>query len=89
MQNITCESCLDWLSWLNKAKNYYYDVIILDINLPWLSWIEVLKEIRKSWIDTQIIILTSNSSKKRYYTMIKYLSRWLYDKTIWFWRITC
>lgn len=64
MQNIACDSSLDWKDWLSKALWNHYDVIILDINLPWMNWIEVLEKIRERWKDTQIIMLTSNSTKK-------------------------
>ncbi len=63
LQNISCEASLDWKNWVHKALINHYDVIILDINLPEINWIEVLKKLRERWKDTQVLILTSNSTK--------------------------
>ncbi len=76
LNNITCESSLDWKDWLNKALNNFYDVIILDINLPSLNWNEILKNLRESWRDTQIIVLTSNSLKE---DIVSLLNNWADD----------
>ncbi len=64
LQNITCEMVLDWKDWLSKALTNFYDVIILDINLPFISWIDILKKLREEQKNTQIIMLTSNSTKE-------------------------
>ena len=61
--NIHCDIALDWEIGLQKSLSNHYDVIILDINLPKINWLEILKKIRERWKDTQIIMLTSNSSK--------------------------
>lgn len=63
LSDITCESALDGKTWLEKALANHYDVIILDINLPIMSWIEVLKVLREKQKDIQILMLTSNSTK--------------------------
>ena len=47
---------------LNNALNDIYDLIILDIMLPKINGIEILKEIRKNNIDTKVIMLTAKSS---------------------------
>ena len=48
-----------------EALNYYgineYDLIILDLNLPQIDGIEVLKEIRKKDIEIKILILSARS----------------------------
>ncbi len=64
LQNITCEMALDWKDWLSKALSNFYDVIILDINLPFISGIDILKKLREEQKNTQIIMLTSNSTKE-------------------------
>ena len=47
---------------LDNALSGVYDLIILDIMLPKINGIEILKEIRKSNIDTKVIMLTAKSS---------------------------
>ena len=64
LNDITCEIALDGKEWLHKALTNFYDVVILDINLPLLSWNEILKTIRENWKNTQILMLTSNSLKE-------------------------
>lgn len=58
-REIFAEASMDWKEWLQKAATKYYDVIILDINLPWMDWLEVCKQIREREKDTAIIMLTS------------------------------
>lgn len=36
-----------------------YNLIILDVNLPWKSWFEFLKQLRNNWNNIPILILTS------------------------------
>lgn len=76
LKNISCESSQDWKQGLHKALSNYYDVIILDINLPSLNWLEILKTIRERQKDNQIIMLTSNSTKK---DIIEWLNLWADD----------
>ncbi len=58
-RDIFTELSLDWKDWLNKALTKYFDVIILDINLPFINWIDLCKKIREKWKDVSIIMLTS------------------------------
>jgi len=76
LKNIICESALDWEIWLNRAINNYYDVIILDVNLPNLGWLDVLKILREKQKEIPIIILTSNSSKQ---DIVDWLNLWADD----------
>lgn len=48
-----------WTLWLEKAVKNYYDIIILDINLPGINWLEICKKLREKWKDAYIIMLTS------------------------------
>lgn len=59
VKNIQAEASLDWEEWLYKALTKYYDIIILDINLPKKDWIEICKTIREKAKEVSIIMLTS------------------------------
>lgn len=52
----------DGLDGLNNALSDIYDLIILDIMLPKINGIEILKEIRRNNIDTKVIMLTAKST---------------------------
>ena len=53
---------LDGEDGLDNALRGVYDLIILDIMLPKINGIEILKEIRDNNIDTKVIMLTAKSS---------------------------
>lgn len=52
---------LDGEEGLYNALNDVYDLIILDIMLPKINGIDILKEIRKNNINTKVIMLTAKS----------------------------
>lgn len=58
-RDIFAEVSLAWDDGLRKATTKYYDIIILDINLPWMDGLEVCKKIREREKDVSIIMLTS------------------------------
>lgn len=45
-----------------KLENNKYDLIILDINLPWKNGFVFLKELREKWNNIPILILTSKNT---------------------------
>ena len=53
---------LDGGDGLDNALSGVYDLIILDIMLPKVNGIEILKEIRDNNIDSKVIMLTAKSS---------------------------
>jgi len=53
---------LDGEEGLDNALSDVYDLVILDIMLPKINGIEILKEIRNNNIDTKVIMLTAKSS---------------------------
>ena len=55
------ESSFNGSEALEKIGSIHYDVIILDVNMPIMDGREFMKVIRKKWIKTPIIVLTSNS----------------------------
>lgn len=48
----------NWLYWLQVAKNNKFDLIILDLMLPWMNWEDICHEIKKE-NDIPIIITTA------------------------------
>jgi DNA-binding response OmpR family regulator len=64
LKDIQSDLSFDWKDWLYKASVNFYDVIILDINLPIMDWLEVCKNLREKWKEVPIIMLTSRSSKE-------------------------
>lgn len=76
LKDIKSEVSFDWKDWLYKASINFYDVIILDINLPIINWLEVCKKLREKWKNTPIIMLTSRSTKS---DIIEWLDMWADD----------
>ncbi len=62
-KDITAELILNGTEGLYKASTEYYDVIILDINLPWKDGLEICRELRRKEKNVPIIMLTSRSWK--------------------------
>ncbi|MDY2794562.1 response regulator transcription factor [Peptostreptococcus anaerobius] len=56
------ETCTDGEDGLYQISQAIYDLVILDLMLPNMNGIEILKETRKLGIDTPILILTAKES---------------------------
>ena len=56
------DSALDGEEALIYLKDYEYDVIVLDIMLPKIDGLEVLKRARRDGVNTPIILLTARST---------------------------
>ena len=56
------DSAFDGEEALEYIKNYQYDVIILDIMLPHIDGLEILRRCRKANLQTPIILLTAKST---------------------------
>ena len=61
-ENYKVDISLDGEDGLHYALSGVYDLIILDIMLPKINGIEILKEIRNNNIDTKVIMLTAKTS---------------------------
>ena len=61
-ENYKVDISLDGEDGLHNALSGVYDLIILDIMLPKINGIEILKEIRNNNIDTKVIMLTAKTS---------------------------
>ncbi len=75
-RDIFAEAALVWDEWLRKAISKYYDIVILDINLPGINWLEICKQIREREKDVSIIMLTSRWTKE---DIIEWLNTWADD----------
>lgn len=62
-QDISCTLRTDWIEWYTEAVQNNYDVIILDIELPWMDGIEICRRLRKESKITPIIMLTSRATQ--------------------------
>ena len=54
-------SVKDGLQAIDQIDNEQFDLYIIDINIPNISGQELLKHIRKTYIDTPVIIITDSS----------------------------
>lgn len=75
-KDIHTDLALDWEDWINKALTKHYDIIILDINIPKINWIEVCRKLRERWKDLFIIMLTSMWTND---DIVKWLDSWADD----------
>jgi DNA-binding response OmpR family regulator len=57
-----CESAVNQKEALDKINDYSYDCVLIDINLPDGSGLDVLKTIKEKKIETGIIIISANNS---------------------------
>ena len=73
---IKSEISNNWKEWFEKALMNFFDLIILDINLPEMSGIEICENLRKRENNIPILMLTSNSQDK---DIIKWLNVWADD----------
>ena len=63
LKEIKTEVSFDGADWLYKASVNFYDVVILDINLPSKDGLEICKELREKGKETPILMLTSRWTK--------------------------
>lgn len=75
-KDIHAESSLTWDDGLHKAATKYFDIVVLDINLPWMDWLTICKEIREREKDTAIIMLTSRWANE---DIVEWLNVWADD----------
>lgn len=75
-KDIFTDLAIDWEIWLNKAIQNYYDIIILDINLPKINGIDICKTLREKEKDVSIIMLTSMWANTE---VINWLDSWADD----------
>jgi len=76
LKDIQADISNDGKDWLYKASINFYDVIILDINLPIMDWLEICKNLREKGKEVPIIMLTSRSTND---DIIEWLDIWADD----------
>ncbi|MDR1781961.1 MAG: response regulator transcription factor [Bacilli bacterium] len=63
MFNYKVETCSDGLDGLNLIKNNYYDLAIIDITLPSLDGIEIIKRVRTFNEKIKLIVLSASDDE--------------------------
>ena len=64
MRELNVETVYDGEQALSQVKSKEPDVMVLDLKMPGLHGMEVLKEVRKSYPNMQVIILTGHGTEK-------------------------
>jgi DNA-binding response OmpR family regulator len=54
-----CTEAQDGITALNNLASQYFDVVLLDVRLPGMSGVEVLKEIKSRYMSTATIMITA------------------------------
>jgi NarL family two-component system response regulator LiaR len=61
----------DGIQAVSKAQTLKPDVILLDLMMPRLDGVEAINEIKKSWQEARIIVLTSFSDDEKVFSAIR------------------
>lgn len=64
LRGLTCHVRYDGQTALDALANVSVPAVILDLRLPDLYGIEVLKAIKKGWPETTVIVLTGHGTEK-------------------------
>lgn len=64
LRDIEARVALDGHAGLDMITNQLPDVVVLDLRMPRLSGIEVLKQIRQQWPQLPVIMLSGHGSKQ-------------------------
>lgn len=70
LKDIETKQLFTWLEVNYELTTNSYDLVILDLGLPDIEWIEVCKNIRNSWKNIPILMLTARNT--------------INDKKLWF-----
>lgn len=54
------ERCVNGIETLSAVRTLRPDVLILDVRMPGMSGIDVLRQMRKEALDTKVVLLTAN-----------------------------
>lgn len=61
---------------MQKILDEHFDVLVLDINLPKMDWLEFCQKLRSKWMNIWILMLTSRTTKQ---DVVKWLEIWADD----------
>jgi len=61
-QGFVCEAVSDFLAGLEKVRRYQYDCVVIDINLPYGSGLNIVKELKEIESKTGIIIISARNA---------------------------
>lgn len=61
-QGFRCEAVVDFVAGLQKVQQYDYDCVVVDINLPYGSGLDIVKEIKDIEAKSGIIIISARTS---------------------------
>ncbi len=65
LRGMDVKACVNPQEALNKVDEESYDAIILDLQMPGIDGIEVLKQIKKSKPEIQVILLSGHATVER------------------------
>ncbi|MDL2286566.1 response regulator, partial [Desulfococcaceae bacterium OttesenSCG-928-F15] len=65
LYGVTPDSCSNGADAVAKVRENDYDVVVLDIEMPGMDGMEVLKQIREIKPKTQVIMFTGHGSEDR------------------------
>lgn len=61
-ENFLCETAVDFLTANEKVNMYNYDIVVVDINLPGGSGLEIIRELKKINTETGVIVISARNS---------------------------
>src|SRR5690349_15345935 len=61
-QGFLCEAVNDFVSGRKKVQEYDYDCVVVDINLPYGSGLDIVKELKALEAKSGIIIISARNS---------------------------
>ncbi len=64
MRDLKVDTAYDGEQALSKLKQAETDIIVLDLKMPGMHGMEVLKEIKKAYPDIQVIVLSGHGTDK-------------------------
>ena len=64
MRDLKVDTAYDGEQALSKLKQAEPDIIVLDLKMPGMHGMEVLKEIKKTYPDIQVIVLSGHGTDK-------------------------
>lgn len=61
-ENFLCEKAEDFFTAIEKVNMYNYDIVIVDINLPGGSGLEIIREMKKINTESGVIVISARIS---------------------------